>query len=108
MNGGPSGQLRVGRRQPAAENWRLISACQFVDPELFFPISTTGKCLEQVAEAKKVCAYCLVQAECLAFAQRTGQAHGIWGGLTEDERIQVMRSRQRGIPLRHGSRAKAI
>ena len=103
VSGGPSGQLRVGRRQAAGENWRVIAACRFVDPELFFPISAAGQCLEQVAEAKKFCAGCLVQAECLTFAQRTGQVHGIWGGLTEEERIQVLRSRQRETPLRHGS-----
>jgi WhiB family redox-sensing transcriptional regulator len=95
---GPSGQLRVGRRKTAVENWRVIAACQFIDPELFFPISTAGKSLEQVVEAKQVCARCLVQAECLTFAQQTGQVHGIWGGLTEEERIQVVRSRQRGTP----------
>src|SRR6202162_2556817 len=94
-SGGPSGRLRVGRGHAAWENWRVIAACRFVDPELFFPISATGRCLEQVVEAKKVGARCLVQAECLTFAQRTGQAHGIWGGLTEEERIQVRRSRQR-------------
>jgi WhiB family redox-sensing transcriptional regulator len=65
---------------------------------LFFPISAAGNCLDQIAEAKQVCARCLVQAECLTFAQQTGQAHGIWGGLTEEERIQVVRSRQRGTP----------
>jgi WhiB family transcriptional regulator, redox-sensing transcriptional regulator len=95
VSGGPSGQLRVSRGHAAGENWRVIAACRFVDPELFFPISAAGRCLEQVVEAKKVCARCLVQAECLTFAQRTGQAHGIWGGLTEEERIQVRRSRQR-------------
>ena len=95
VSGGPSGQLRAGRREAAGEDWRVIAACQSVDPELFFPISAAGKCMEQVAEAKGVCARCLVQAECLTFAQRTGQAHGIWGGLTEEERFRVVRSRQR-------------
>ena len=92
---GPAGQLRAARREGAGEDWRVIAACQSVDPELFFPISAAGRCLEQVAEAKEVCARCLVRAECLTFAQRTGQAHGIWGGLTEEERFRVMRSRQR-------------
>jgi WhiB family redox-sensing transcriptional regulator len=92
---GPSGPPRAGRRDAAAEDWRVIAACQSVDPELFFPISAAGKGLEEVAEAKRVCARCLVQAECLAFAQRTGQVHGIWGGLTEEERIRVRRSRRR-------------
>jgi hypothetical protein len=27
--------------------------------------------------------------ECLAFALRTGQVHGIWGGMTEHERAAV-------------------
>jgi WhiB family transcriptional regulator, redox-sensing transcriptional regulator len=33
-----------------------------------------------------VCAGCRVRRQCLAFAQRTRQVHGIWGGLTERER----------------------
>jgi WhiB family transcriptional regulator, redox-sensing transcriptional regulator len=98
VRGGPSRQPWVSRRQAAGENWQVIAACQLVDPELFFPISAAGKSLEQIAEAKKVCARCPVQPECLTFAQRTGQAHGIWGGLTEEERIQVARSRQPGAP----------
>jgi WhiB family redox-sensing transcriptional regulator len=98
MSGGLSGQLRAGRRQKAVQNWRVMAACQSLDPELFFPISTAGKSLEQVAEAKQVCARCLVQPECLTFARQTGQAHGIWGGLTEEERIQVARSSR---TLRH-------
>ena len=98
VRGGPPRQPWVGRRQADGENWQVNAACQVVDPELFFPISAAGKSLEQIAEAKKVCARCLVQPECLTFAQRTGQAHGIWGGLTEEERIQVARARQPGAP----------
>lgn len=68
------------------ENWRVRAACQSTDPDLFFPASFTGKSLEQAAEAKAVCARCLVRRPCLAFALRTRQAHGIWGGLTGEER----------------------
>lgn len=67
-------------------NWRGLAACQTAGPDLFFPISFTGKSLAQVAEAKAVCACCLVRRQCLAFALRTRQAHGIWGGMTEEER----------------------
>ncbi|HEV3067797.1 MAG TPA: WhiB family transcriptional regulator [Streptosporangiaceae bacterium] len=42
--------------------------------------------MEQAAEAKAICATCRVRRECLAFALRTGQIHGIWGGTTEHER----------------------
>jgi WhiB family transcriptional regulator, redox-sensing transcriptional regulator len=69
--------------------WRLGAACRSADPDLFFPVSSTGKSLEQVAQAKAICARCLVQRECLAFAMRTQQFHGIWGGLTEQERDQA-------------------
>ena len=38
-------------------------------------------------EAKALCAACPVRAECLEFALETGQVHGIWGGLTAQERL---------------------
>jgi len=53
---------------------------------LFFPISNSGKSLEQIAKAKAICADCLVRRECLAFALRTQQVYGIWGGASEEER----------------------
>jgi WhiB family transcriptional regulator, redox-sensing transcriptional regulator len=69
--------------------WRLGAACRSADPDLFFPVSSTGKSLEQVTQAKAICARCPVRRECLAFALRTQQFHGIWGGLTEQERDQA-------------------
>jgi WhiB family transcriptional regulator, redox-sensing transcriptional regulator len=56
------------------KNWRLLAACRSIDPDLFFPISSDGKSVEQAAEAKAVCACCLVRRQCLAFALRTRQA----------------------------------
>jgi len=76
----------AGAARRFEENWRLHAACQAVDPELFFPVSSAGKCVEQEAEAKAVCGSCLVRRQCLTFALQTRQAYGIWGGLTEEER----------------------
>jgi Transcription factor WhiB len=45
-----------------------------------------GPSLAQVAQAKAICAGCPVRRECLAFALRTHQVHGVWGGLSEQER----------------------
>jgi WhiB family redox-sensing transcriptional regulator len=59
---------------------------QFAERDLFFPVSSSGLFLEQVAEAKQTCARCQVQAQYLAFALRTRQAHGVWGGMSEQER----------------------
>ena len=68
------------------EDWRSAAACRSADPDLFFPVSDPGASLAQAAEAKAICAGCPVHRQCLAFALRTGQIHGIWGGLTERER----------------------
>jgi WhiB family redox-sensing transcriptional regulator len=71
-------------------NWRLAAACRWTDPDLFFPLSESGKSLDQIAEAKVVCAGCPVRRECLEFALRT-RLQGIWGGLTELERHSAAR-----------------
>ena len=72
--------------------WRSLAACQSADPDLFFPVSSSGQSLEQVAKAKAICAGCRVRRECLAFALRTHQVHGVWGGMSELERQQVLRT----------------
>jgi WhiB family redox-sensing transcriptional regulator len=68
--------------------WRLFAACRSADPDLFFPPSAAGKSLAQEQAAKAICAGCPVRRECLAFAVRTRQVHGIWGGTTEVERYR--------------------
>jgi len=83
-------------------NWRTLAACQSFDPDLFFPVSSAGKSLEQVAEARAVCACCLARRQCLAFALRTRQAHGIWGGLTAQERDQRYPARTASAPAANG------
>jgi WhiB family redox-sensing transcriptional regulator len=76
-------------------DWRYNAGCLEENPELFFPIGSTGPALDQTRAAKAVCARCPVSAQCLAWALATKQEAGIWGGLTEDERRTLRRSRQR-------------
>ena len=76
-------------------SWRDAAACRDVDPEMFFPVGTTGAALEQTAAAKAACATCPVQEQCLSFAVTTNQEYGVWGGLDEDERRDVRRSWRR-------------
>jgi WhiB family redox-sensing transcriptional regulator len=71
--------------------WWSAAACRSADPDLFFPISNSGPAREQAAKAKAICAACRVQRECLAYALRTGQIHGVWGGTTERERAVAWR-----------------
>jgi WhiB family transcriptional regulator, redox-sensing transcriptional regulator len=70
-------------------DWRAAGACMRADPDLFFPISATGRALEQTAKAKAICAGCRVRQECLDFAHQHDVAHGIWGGTTPEDRQQA-------------------
>jgi len=72
-------------------DWRHRALCRDEDPELFFPIGTTGPAALQVEEAKAVCQRCEVRVECLGWALETGQDAGVWGGLSEDERRALKR-----------------
>jgi len=74
-------------------SWRGASICRDTDPDLFFPIGTTGHALTQIARAKEVCGECPVSERCLEFALETSQDSGIWGGTSEEER-RVMRRAQ--------------
>jgi Transcription factor WhiB len=50
------------------QDWPSLAAWQSADPDLIFPISSSGQSIAQVVEAKAICARCQVQRECLAFA----------------------------------------
>jgi WhiB family transcriptional regulator, redox-sensing transcriptional regulator len=78
-------------------DWRHRAICRHVDPELFFPIGTTGPAAVQVEEAKAVCRRCPVVNDCLQWALASGQDAGVWGGLDEDERRAL---RRRGVRAR--------
>jgi WhiB family transcriptional regulator, redox-sensing transcriptional regulator len=58
-------------------NWREDAACRDADPDLLFPISTTGAALRQIDEAKPICLLCPAQTQCLARARETGVTDGM-------------------------------
>jgi WhiB family redox-sensing transcriptional regulator len=41
-------------------------------------------------EAKAICRSCCVREDCLEYALRIREPHGIWGGLNETERKQIL------------------
>ena len=82
------------------DDWRTRSSCRDTDPDLFFPVGTTGLALDQIAAAKAVCSACEVQAACLEFALATNQESGVWGGTSEEERRKLRKAwiaRQRRV-----------
>ena len=73
-------------------SWRNEAVCRDTDPELFFPVGTTGQALLQIDRAKEVCTECTVRVSCLEFAIETNQDSGIWGGTSEEERRNIRRN----------------
>lgn len=65
-------------------SWQSDALCAQTDPEAFFP--EKGESTEQ---AKKVCAVCKVQENCLAYALSNDEKFGVWGGLSESELRQI-------------------
>lgn len=76
-------------------DWIQRARCRSEDPELFFPVGTSGTAVEQVQRARAVCMRCQVRPQCLEWALATGQDSGVWGGLSEEERRAVRRARRR-------------
>ena len=77
----------------ADDSWRDYARCRDTDPELFFPVGTTGNALLAIDYARRVFAQCAVTQECLEFALETNQDSGIWGGHSEEERRAIRRQR---------------
>ncbi|MFC8339350.1 WhiB family transcriptional regulator [Streptomyces rubiginosohelvolus] len=69
-------------------DWRNSAACKTADPDLFFPEPGTSPA--RIAEAKAYCATCPVKQMCLDEAFRTNERDAISGGLTPEEREQLL------------------
>ena len=79
---------------PLVENWdwQLRGSCRGADSELFFhPEGERGpRRRVREAAAKAVCAECPVLALCREHALAAREPYGIWGGLSEHEREQLL------------------
>lgn len=74
------------------DDWRSRAACRNSDPDLFFPVGTTGQAVEQIEAAKAVCGVCEAQTACLEFALATNQESGVWGCTAEEERRKLRKA----------------
>lgn len=75
------------------ETWHLKASCRGPESQLFFPPSLPERREEREARelrAKRICLDCPVLDDCLEFALRVREPHGIWGGLTEAERRRLL------------------
>lgn len=85
------------RHDPGKTVWIEHASCLDQDPDLFFPVGSTGSAVAQADRAKAVCTTCPVRGECLRWALDTCQDAGVWGGLDEEERRVIRRQRRREL-----------
>lgn len=71
--------------------WQDLAECQYTDSEIFFPEKGGS-----VRAAKRVCAGCVVRAECLEYALANEEKFGVWAGTSEAQRRRILASRRAG------------
>ncbi len=71
-------------------HWQHAAACRGEARVDFYPPfgrERKGDRIQRELRAKAVCATCPVTSPCLDAAMQRDERHGVWGGLTFDERI---------------------
>jgi len=92
----PKGGLADVSAQRIEENWQLKAACRGPQSAVFFPPAQFERKedkLHRERRAKDICTSCAVRRECLDYALSIKEPHGIWGGLNELERKQLLGQR---------------
>jgi len=82
--------------QTANEVWQVRAACRGPESAVFFPPASgerRDERDEREAKAKAICATCHVRTDCLDYALTIREPHGIWGGLNEFERRELIAER---------------
>ena len=74
-------------------SWLVDAACKGEHTAAFFPPAHFERKelrLARERHAKAICAQCRVATVCLDYALKTREPHGVWGGLNEVERRQLL------------------
>ena len=82
--------------EPLGEAWQARAACRGPQAAVFFPPTHAERKDDKQARetrAKAICATCVVARDCLEYAIRIREPHGIWGGLNELERKALLARR---------------
>jgi WhiB family redox-sensing transcriptional regulator len=66
--------------------WQERALCAQTGPEFFFPDPGSS-----TREAKRLCGICEERVACLEYALDNDERFGVWGGLSEKERLRLRR-----------------
>ncbi len=83
---------RRPRPQADAWEWQLHGACRRADTDLFFhPENERGPSRSRrEAAAKAVCMRCPVLEQCREHALAIREPYGVWGGMSEGDRLRLV------------------
>ncbi len=85
------------RQDGASASWQTRAACVGQPGHWFFPDIGGPAAVSRYGKARRVCAGCPVQRQCLTEAMRlegwatVDYRAGMWGGKTPVERVELMR-----------------
>lgn len=82
-------------------DWQMGGACRGMDSAFFFhPEGERGPArANREARAKQVCLTCPVVDQCRRHALSVQEPYGVWGGLSESERDDIVRGRERTLQV---------
>jgi WhiB family redox-sensing transcriptional regulator len=67
--------------------WQQQALCAQTGADFFFPEPGSS-----VREAKRICGMCEMRTACLEYALANDERFGVWGGLSEKERLHLRRT----------------
>ncbi|WP_330460826.1 WhiB family transcriptional regulator [Streptomyces sp. NBC_00820] len=79
--------MHIDTITPAAPTWQAQALCAQTGADFFFPEPGSS-----VREAKRICGMCEMRSACLDYALDNDERFGVWGGLSEKERLALRRT----------------
>lgn len=77
----------ITRITPIDTAWQERALCAQTGADFFFPEPGSS-----VREAKRICGMCEMRSACLDYALTNDERFGVWGGLSEKERLRLRRT----------------
>ncbi|QIJ65758.1 WhiB family transcriptional regulator [Streptomyces sp. JB150] len=84
---GSLGGMHLETITPDSATWQAQALCAQTGADFFFPEPGSS-----VREAKRICGMCEMRAACLEYALTHDERFGVWGGLSEKERLRLRRT----------------